>query len=159
MAPIGEYLSFKLGNTEYGVDILSVQEIRKFEKPTKIANSDPAIVGVVNLRGVIVPLVDLRIKFKLEAVKYDSETVVIILTNKDIVVGIVVDSVTDVVNLTSKDISELPNNGSSTNTEHIIGIGTVSDATLSRLIILCDVKKLTFINSVIVPPPEKLKQK
>ena len=147
----GEYLSFKLNNTEYGVDILKVQEIRKFEEPTKIANSDPMIVGVVNLRGVIVPLIDLRIKFSLEKVRYDEETVVIILTHEDLVTGVVVDSVTDVVNLTTKEISEMPNSGVNKETAHIIGIGTVRDNDQERLIILCEVSKLTFVEKVLNP--------
>ena len=92
-----QIVCFKIGNEEYGIDILRVQEIRSFEEPTRIANSLPFIKGVVNLRGVIVPVVDLRIKLGCALVEYNSFTVVIVLNVKGRVVGAVVDSVSDVL--------------------------------------------------------------
>jgi chemotaxis signal transduction protein len=98
-ADVKEYLSFRLGAEEYGIDILAVREIRPFERPTRIANAPEFILGVVNLRGVIVPIVDLRIKFGMAQALYDGSTVVIILNVADRVLGIVVDSVSDVLPL------------------------------------------------------------
>ena len=103
-----EYLSFKLGAEEYGIDILKVQEIRGYEPPTRIANAPEFIKGVVNLRGVIVPIVDMRVRFGLDEVKYDSFTVVIILNIAGRTIGMVVDSVSDVVELAHDQIRPLP---------------------------------------------------
>src|SRR5947208_17096327 len=91
--PKKEFLTFRLGTEHYGIDILKVQEIRGYEQPTTIANSPPFIKGVINLRGVIVPILDLRVKFRLPETKYDDFTVVIILNVASRVVGVVVDSV------------------------------------------------------------------
>ena len=95
----GEFLTFRLGAEEYGIDILKVQEIRSYEQPTRIANAPPFVKGVVNLRGVIVPIVDLRLKLACETAEYNSFTVVIVLNVKGRVVGAVVDSVSDVLEL------------------------------------------------------------
>ena len=92
-----EYLTFRLDQEEYGIDILKVQEIRGYEQPTRIANAPAFIKGVVNLRGTIVPIVDMRLKFNCAQADYNSFTVVIILNLRDRVVGIVVDSVSDVM--------------------------------------------------------------
>ena len=100
-----EYLSYTLGQEEYGVDILKVQEIRGYEEPTKIANAPAFIKGVVNLRGVIVPIVDMRIKFSLASAEYNQFTVVIILNVAGRVVGMVVDGVSDVITLEASDRS------------------------------------------------------
>jgi purine-binding chemotaxis protein CheW len=89
----GEFLTFRLGAEEYGIDILKVQEIRSYEQPTRIANAPAFIKGVVNLRGVIVPIVDLRLKLGCDTAEYNSFTVVIVLNVKGRVVGAVVDSV------------------------------------------------------------------
>ena len=94
-----EVLSFKLGKEEYGISILKVQEIRGYEQPTRMANAPEHLKGVINLRGSIVPIVDMRIKFGLAEPKYDSFTVVIILNIGHHVIGMVVDSVSDVVTL------------------------------------------------------------
>ncbi|MFN7673376.1 MAG: chemotaxis protein CheW, partial [Betaproteobacteria bacterium] len=106
--PAGEYLTFRLGTEEYGIDILKVQEIRGYEQPTRIAGAPAFLKGVVNLRGVIVPIVDLRIKFGLGSAEYNSFTVVIILNIAKKIVGVVVDQVSDVVALASKDIRPAP---------------------------------------------------
>ena len=103
-----EFLAFKLGAEEYGIDILRVQEIRSYEEPTRIANAPGFIKGVVNLRGVIVPIVDMRIKFNLESVNYDSFTVVIVLNIAGRVVGMVVDAVSDVITLTPEQLRPVP---------------------------------------------------
>ena len=133
-----EYLTFTLGHEEYGVDILKVQEIRGYEKPTAIANAPAFIKGVVNLRGTIVPIVDLRIKFKLGEVKYDQFTVVIILNVAGRVVGVVVDGVSDVVGLTAEQMRPAPDFSSSFDTQYITGLGTVDE----RMLILVDIEKL-----------------
>ena len=98
-----EFLAFKLGAEEYGIDILKVQEIRGYEAVTRIANAPEFIKGVINLRGIIIPVVDMRIKFKLGEPVYDQFTVVIILNINGRVVGMVVDSVSDVTSLTVPD--------------------------------------------------------
>lgn len=96
---VNEYLTFRLGAEEYGVDILKVQEIRGYDAITQIANAPVFVKGVINLRGVIVPIVDMRIKFALGDAEYDQFTVVIILNVAGRVVGIVVDAVSDVISL------------------------------------------------------------
>jgi purine-binding chemotaxis protein CheW len=93
----GEFLTFRLGGEEYGIDILRVQEIRSYEQPTRIANAPHFIKGVVNLRGVIVPIIDLRLKLGCDTAEYNAFTVVIVLNVKGRVVGAVVDSVSDVL--------------------------------------------------------------
>ena len=136
-----EYLVFILAEQEYGIDILKVQEIRGYEAQsvTRIANVPAFIKGVTNLRGVSVPIVDLRIKFNLEEVSYDHQTVVVILNLDSRVVGVVVDGVSDVLNLTKSQISDAPQFGSSVlSTEYLTGIGTVGE----RMLILVDIEKL-----------------
>jgi purine-binding chemotaxis protein CheW len=133
-----EFLAFKLGSEEYGIDILRVQEIRSYEEPTRIANSPPFIRGVVNLRGVIVPIVDMRLKFNLEQVNYDNFTVVIVLNIGSRVVGMVVDAVSDVITLTPEQLRPVPAFNSRIQGEHLLAIGAVGD----RMLILVDIEKL-----------------
>jgi purine-binding chemotaxis protein CheW len=134
-----EFLTFRLGAEEYGIDILRVQEIRSFEKPTRIANAPPHILGVVNLRGVIVPVVDLRIKLGCERVEYNNLTVVIVLNVKGRVVGVVVDSVSDVIELAREQIRTAPEMASATvDTAFITGIATVNE----RMLIVMDIEAL-----------------
>ena len=143
-APPGrEYLTFRLGSEEYGIDILKVQEIRSYEPPTKIANAPSYLKGVVNLRGVIVPIVDLRIKFNCLNANGEAEinsfTVVIVLNVRGRVVGAVVDSVSDVMQLTEQMIQPAPEMSNSiVDTTYITGIANVSD----RLLILMDIESL-----------------
>ena len=137
-AQVREFLSFALGNEEYGVDILKVQEIRGYEKPTAIANAPAYIKGVVNLRGTIVPIIDMRIKFNLGEATYDQFTVVIILNVADRVVGMVVDRVSDVIGLAAAQIRPAPEFSSSFDTRYITGLGTVDE----RMLILVDIDKL-----------------
>jgi purine-binding chemotaxis protein CheW len=133
-----EYLTFTLGREEYGVDILKVQEIRGYEKPTAIANAPAFIKGVVNLRGTIVPIVDMRIKFHLGEAEYNQFTVVIILNVAGRVVGMVVDGVSDVITLTPEQMRPAPDFSSSFDTQYITGLGTVDE----RMLILVDIEKL-----------------
>ncbi len=133
-----EFLTFTLGHEEYGVEILKVQEIRSYEAPTTIANAPPFLKGVVNLRGVIVPIVDMRIKFGLSKAEYNQFTVVIILNVAHRVVGMVVDSVSDVLQLSGEQIREAPQFGASLDAAYITGLGTVDE----RMLILIDIEKL-----------------
>ena len=139
-----EFLTFTLGDEEYGVEILKVQEIRSYEEPTTIANAPAFIKGVVNLRGVIVPIVDMRIKFGLGSSEYNQFTVVIILNVAQRVVGMVVDSVSDVIQLSGEQIREAPQFGASLDTEYITGLGTVDE----RMLILMDIEKLMTSNDM-----------
>jgi len=134
-----EFLSFKLGSEEYGIEILKVQEIRSYEAVTHIANSPEFIKGVVNLRGIIVPIVDMRIKFNLGKAEYDQFTVVIILNVAGRVVGMVVDGVSDVIQLAGEQVRPAPDFSASTfDTKYITGLGTLDD----RMLILVDIEKL-----------------
>jgi purine-binding chemotaxis protein CheW len=133
-----EFLAFKLGDEEYGIDILRVQEIRSYEQPTRIANAPSFIKGVVNLRGVIVPIVDMRLKFNLDSASYDSFTVVIVLNIANRVVGMVVDAVSDVITLTPEQMRPVPEFHSNIDAEHLLAIGAVDQ----RMLILVDIEKL-----------------
>jgi len=131
-----EYLTFTLGAEEYGVEILKVQEIRGYEAVTKIANAPAFIKGVSNLRGTIVPIVDMRIKFNLGEAEYNQFTVVIILNVAGRIVGMVVDSVSDVIELKPEQIRPAPDFSSSLDTKYITGLGTVDE----RMLILMDIE-------------------
>ena len=133
-----EFLTFLLGDAEYGIDILKVQEIRGYESATPIANAPAFIKGVINLRGNIVPIIDLRIKFNLGSVEYNALTVVIILNVSDRVIGVVVDGVSDVLSLKPAEIKPPPEFGAAFNTEYLIGLGTGGE----RMLILVDIEKL-----------------
>ena len=134
----GEFLTFRLGAEEYGIDILKVQEIRSYEQPTRIANTPEFLRGVANLRGVIVPIVDLRIKLGCDTAEYNSFTVVIVLNVKGRVVGAVVDSVSDVLALDAQTIKPAPEMNSAVDTSFITGIGSVGE----RMLILMDIEAL-----------------
>ncbi len=133
-----EFLTFTLGNEEYGIDILKVQEIRGYDAVTRIANTPEFIKGVINLRGIIVPIVDMRIKFRLDRISYDQFTVVIILSLGHRIVGIVVDSVSDVLTLKPEQIRPIPELSAALDTRYILGLGTVDE----RMLILVDIEKL-----------------
>lgn len=134
----GEYLTFRLGHEEYGIDILKVQEIRSYEAPTRIANAAPCFKGVVNLRGVIVPIVDLRIKFGCESAEYNSFTVVIVLNIRGRVVGAVVDSVSDVLELPGEAVRPAPSIDTTQDSSYITGIASLQE----RMLILLDIERL-----------------
>ena len=139
VVPKKEFLTFRLGAESYGIDILKVQEIRGWEQPTTIANAPPFIKGVINLRGVIVPILDLRVKFRLPGIEYDAFTVVIILNVASRVVGVVVDSVSDVLSLAEDAIRPTPEFASSTfDTRYITGLANEDDG----MLIMLDIEKL-----------------
>lgn len=138
VADTREYLTFHLGKEEYGIDILKVQEIRGYEQPTRIANAPEFIKGVVNLRGTIVPIVDMRLKFNCAKIEYNAFTVVIILNLHNRVVGIVVDSVSDVMELSPDAIRPAPDIESSIDSGCTLGLGSIGD----RMLILLDIEKL-----------------
>ncbi|TWI69579.1 purine-binding chemotaxis protein CheW [Pseudoduganella lurida] len=133
-----EYLAFTLGKEEYGIDIQKVSEIRNYESPTRIASAPDYVKGVINLRGIIVPIVDMRVRFNLGTPEYGPFTVVIILNIGNRVVGMVVDAVSDVTTLTPEQIKSAPDMGSTLNTEYIVGLGTVEE----RMLILVDIDRL-----------------
>ena len=133
-----EFLTFRLGQEEYGIDILKVQEIRGYDSVTRIANAPDFIKGVINLRGVIVPIVDMRIKFRLGEAEYNSFTVVVILNVMGRVVGIVVDSVSDVLELASEQIRAAPEFSAALDSSYIMGLGSIGE----RMLILMDIEKL-----------------
>ena len=133
-----EFLTFTLGKEEYGIEILKVQEIRGYDAVTTLANTPEFIKGVINLRGIIVPIVDMRIKFHLGNVEYNQFTVVIILNIASRVVGMVVDGVSDVITLKPEQVKPAPEFGSAIDTKYVMGLGTVDE----RMLILVDIEKL-----------------
>ena len=133
-----EYLTFRLSQEEYGIDILKVQEIRGYEAVTRIANAPEFIKGVINLRGIIIPVVDMRIKFNLGEPVYDQFTVVIILNINGRVVGMVVDSVSDVTTLTPEQVKPAPEMGTAFSSDYLVGLGTIDE----RMLILVNIDKL-----------------
>lgn len=133
-----EFLVFTLGEEEYGIDILKVQEIRGYDQVTRIANTPAFIKGVTNLRGVIVPIIDLRIKFAQPDVEYNDNTVVIVLNLEQRVVGIVVDGVSGVLSLTQDQIRPSSEFAVTMSTEYLTGLGALGE----RMLILVDIEKL-----------------
>ena len=138
VAGAGEYLTFKLGQEEYGIDILRVQEIRSYEAPTRIANAPAFLKGVINMRGIIVPIVDLRLKLGCDSAEYNQFTVVIVLNLRGRVVGAVVDSVSDVLELASDHIRAAPQLHAGSDSHFITGIGSIAE----RMLILLDIDAL-----------------
>jgi purine-binding chemotaxis protein CheW len=133
-----EVLVFVLGKEEYGVDILKVQEIRGYDKVKPIPNAPDYLKGVINLRGIVVPIVDLRVRFRLEGIAYDQFTVVVILRIAGRVIGVVVDGVSDVVALNAAEVREAPSLGSLVDSSYIAGLATRDD----RMVLLLDIEKL-----------------
>ena len=133
-----EFLAFTLGQEEYGIDIQKVSEIRSYENPTRIASAPDYVKGVINLRGLIVPIIDMRVRFQLGEPTYGPFTVVIILHIGTRTVGIVVDAVSDVTTLQPEQIKPAPDIGGSMDTEYITGLGTIED----RMLILVDIERL-----------------
>ena len=133
-----QFLTFKLAGEEYGVGILTVQEIRGWSHVTKVPHTPDWLLGVINLRGVVVPIIDLRVKFNIANAEYNETTVVIILTVATRVVGVVVDAVSDVITLGAAQIKPAPSMGNGADTRHIIGFGTLDE----RMRILMDVETL-----------------
>jgi len=133
-----EFLAFFLGDQEYGIDIQKVNELRRYEKVTQIANAPIFINGVINLRGTIVPIVDLRIKFNLGVPSYNDFAVIIILNISNRVIGVIVDSVSDVVMLTPDRIKPMPMVDTAFETDFLRGIGTTEQG----MLILLDIERL-----------------
>jgi len=134
----GEYLTFSLGQEQYALDVQQVQEIRGFEAVTQIANTPQFILGVLNLREKIVPIIDLRIKLNLNQVLYDELTTVIILSVGAITVGAVVDDVSDVIIIPEYQIKDIPSVAISVDTKYILGIATIAE----NMLILLDMEQL-----------------
>ena len=133
-----QFLSFQLGAEEYGIDILRVQEIRAYEKATRIPNTPEFIKGVINLRGVIVPVIDLRMKFGLAVVEYNEMTVVVVLNVADRTIGVVVDKVSDVLALAPGDIRPAPEFTARVENAFVRGLATVDE----RMLIIADIERL-----------------
>ena len=129
----GEYLTFRLGGEEYGIDILRVQEIRSYEQPTRIANAPEFLKGVVNLRGVIVPIIDLRVKLNCPSAEFNAFTVVIVLNIRGRVVGAVVDAVSDVLELQGEAIKPAPSMNAQVDMSFITGIANVGERMLIQI--------------------------
>lgn len=134
----GQYLTLRLGDESYAIDIMRVQEIRSYEEPTKMANSPSFIKGVINLRGVIVPIVDLRMKLNVSTVEYNEFTVVIILNVRGTVIGAVVDAVSDVVTLEASQIKPAPQFESAIDSRFILGLAQVGE----RMLIVMNMESL-----------------
>ncbi len=133
-----QFLTFKLAGEEYGVGILAVKEIRGWSAVTAMPHAPPWMLGVINLRGVVVPVIDLRLKLNFERAEYNDHTVVIVVSVGDLLAGIVVDAVSDVIMLSAADIKPPPSLGNQADTSHIIGFGTAD----GRMRILLDIERL-----------------
>ena len=134
----GQFLTLRLGSEEYAIDILRVQEIRSYEEPTRMVNAPVFIKGVINLRGVIVPIVDLRLKLNIDKVEYNEFTVVIILNVRGTVIGAVVDAVSDVVTLTSQSIKPAPQFETAIDSRFITGLANMGE----RMLIVMNMEAL-----------------
>jgi purine-binding chemotaxis protein CheW len=133
-----QFLTFQLGDELYGVDILRVQEIKGYTTVTKIPNTPPHIKGVLNLRGTIVPIVELRTKFGLPTIEYTLFTVIVVVVIQEKIMGLVVDAVSDVLNIDKKDIQPPPQFGAKVDVSFLNGIGKSND----KLVALLDMDRL-----------------
>ncbi|HZX80608.1 MAG TPA: chemotaxis protein CheW [Lysobacter sp.] len=133
-----EYLTFTLGSEEYGVDILKVQEIRGYDQVTRLPGAPDFVKGAINLRGLIVPVVDMRMKFQLSQATYDDTTVMIVLGIAGRTIGIVVDGVSDVLRLEASQLRAVPDLGSAIDRKFLMGLGVVDE----RMLILLDIERL-----------------
>ncbi|MFT6778953.1 MAG: purine-binding chemotaxis protein CheW [Paraglaciecola sp.] len=133
-----EFLSFVMGKEHYALDIMSVKEIRGYEAVTKIANAPPFIKGVINLRGDIVPIVDLRLKFEVGEATYNEFTIVIMLNITQRIVGIVVDGVSDVIRLADDEIRPAPDFGVAFDSRYLLGLVPIED----HMVILVNIESL-----------------
>jgi purine-binding chemotaxis protein CheW len=143
-----QFLTFLVGREEYGIDILRVQEIKVFSAVTAVPNTPPYIRGVMNLRGTVIPVLDLRIKFGMAEPKYDKFTVIVVVTLRTKVVGLVVDAVSDVLDISSASIDHPPDLVKDAETAFIRGMATLAE----RLIMLVDVDQIISLESLSVPP-------
>lgn len=133
-----QFLTFQLGSELYGVDILRVQEIKGYTAVTKIPNTPPHIKGVLNLRGTIVPIVELRTKFGMPTIEYTMFTVIVVVVVKEKVMGLVVDAVSDVLDISRKDIQPAPEFGTKVDVSFVNGIGKSGE----KLVALLDMDRL-----------------
>ena len=154
-ADTDQFLTFMMSEEEYGVDILRVQEIRGWDTATPIPNTPSYIKGVINLRGTIVPIIDLRERFGLNSVEYSQTTVVIVLKviNEDSerIMGIVVDAVSDVYNIKAEDMKPAPDFGTAISVEFVKGLATIEE----KMLILLDID--TMLNAHDIKQIEKAK--
>ena len=143
-----QYLTFSLAGEEYGIDILKVQEIRGWAPVTKVPNAPPFVRGVMNLRGAIVPVIDLRLRFGLDSMAYTKTTVVIVVTVQSAsgsrIIGTVVDGVSDVLNPNAADIQPPPDFGTAVHTEFISGLVTIE----AGMVMLLDVDRLLSVEEM-----------
>lgn len=150
--PVREFLVFRLGAEEYGIDLLKVQEIRNYEHLTRLANAPDYLKGVMNLRGIIVPVIDMRLRFQIGVANFDAFTVLIILNINQHIIGMVVDSVSDVVTLDSSAIKPPPEMGTVFAGDYLTGLGTLEQ----RMMILLDIEKLMSGPELgLIPPKAK----
>ncbi len=141
LARPGEYLTFRLGGEDYGIGLGAIQEIRGYQPPTRIAGAPDDVCGILNLRGTIVPVVDLRLRFRLEAA-IDASTVIVVVNVRASTVGFVVDAVSDATAFTRADIKPPPALGGMAGLAHITGIATVDLNGAARIFILLDIEHL-----------------
>lgn len=134
----GQYLTFALGGEEYGVEILKVQEIRGYAPITPIPNTPPHIKGVMNLRGAIIPVVDLRRALAMPAAEHGPFTVIIVVTVGTRVMGLIVDAVSDVLDVARADIHSTPDFGSRIDARFIHGMARAGD----KLVVLLDIERV-----------------
>lgn len=137
-AEMNQFLTFRLGEEEYGIDILKVQEIRGYSAITHIPNAPPHVKGIINLRGTVVPVVDLRAKFSMDAVEYTKFTVIVVAMVGEKIAGLIVDAVSDVLNIAANDVRPAPDLGARCDTRFIRGVASIS----SRLAVLLEIDRL-----------------
>lgn len=135
---LSQFLTFTLDNEEYGIEILKVQEIKGYVPTTRIPNSPPEVAGVLNLRGAVVPIVDLRLKFSLPKLDYNQFNAIIVVVVKGKIMGMIVDSVSEVVSIAGSDIKPPPEMGTNINTTMLEGMAHIGD----RLIILLNADQI-----------------
>jgi purine-binding chemotaxis protein CheW len=133
-----QFLTFSLGQEEYGIELLKVQEIKGYSAITPIPNTPPYIKGVMNLRGAVIPIVDLRIRFGMEAIQYTQFNVIIVINVGAKVMGLLVDAVSDVLNVAPEDIRPAPDFGAHADTRFISGMASVGD----KVAVLLDIDTL-----------------
>jgi len=138
-----QFLTFQLADEEYGLEILRVQEIKGYSKITPLPNTPPEVRGVMNLRGAVVPILDLRTRFHLPNAEYDRFTVIIVVTVGPKVVGLVVDAVSDVLNVAAKEVVPTPDLGAGVDTSYLTGIARSGD----RLVSLLNIDRLVGVSA------------
>ncbi|MCS6862350.1 MAG: chemotaxis protein CheW [Abditibacteriales bacterium] len=141
----GKFLTFFLAGEEYGIEILKVHEIIGMMPITRVPRTPPFMCGVINLRGKVIPVVDLRLKFGMESVAHTDETCIIVVQVRDAEMGIIVDKVSEVRDIAASDIEDTPSFGADVNTDYILGIGKSE----GRVKILLDIDKVLSSQEVV----------